>query len=78
MCKVVQAGSFIFGQYGRRYIEKEKFLNHDIEYAFQKFEHPIYSQIHDQFMPEMSFIDLLFNHGTNSIKILKKSNYEKE
>ena len=78
MCKVVQAGSFIFGQYGRRYIEKEKFLNHDIEYAFQKFEHPIYSQIHDQFMPEMSFIDLLFNHGTNSIRILKKSNYDKE
>ena len=58
--------------------EKEKFLNHYIESAFQKFDHPTYSQNHGEFIPKMSFIDLLFNHGNNSVEILKKSNYEKE
>ena len=73
MCKVVQAKSFIFGQYGRRYIEKEKFLNNNIEFAFQKFNHPVYSQMHGEFISQMSFIDLLFNHGEESINILKNS-----
>jgi hypothetical protein len=73
MCKVVQAKSFIFGQYGRRYIEKEKFFQNDIKFAFQKFEHPTYSQAHGEFMPQMSFIDLLFNHGDRSVSILKNS-----
>jgi len=45
--------------------------------VFQKFDHPIYSQIHGEFIPKMSFIDLLFNHGNNNIGILKESNYEK-
>ena len=73
MCKVVQAKSFVFGQYGRQYIEKEKFFQNNIKFVFQKFEHPTYSQIHGEFIPQMSFIDLLFNHGEKSIDILKKS-----
>ena len=73
MCKIVDAKLFVFGQYGRRYIEKEKFFQNDIKFVFQKFEHPIYSQIHGEFIPQMSFIDLLFNHGKKSISILKNS-----
>ena len=78
MCKAVNAKSFVFGQYGHAYIEKEKFYNHNIKAVFQKFDHPTYSQNHGEFIPKMSFIDLLFNHGNNSVEILKKSNYEKE
>lgn len=73
MCKIVQARSFVFGQHGRRYIEKEKFFQNDIKFVFQKFEHPVYSQIHGEFISQMSFIDLLFNHGEKSISILKNS-----
>lgn len=77
MCKIIGAKSFVFGQLGREYIEKEKFINNGIEFVFQKFDHPIYSQIHGGFLPKMSFIDLLFNHGSKSTEILKKSHYEK-
>jgi len=76
MCKAVDAKSFVFGQSGHTYIEKEKFHNHNIKSVFQKFEHPIYSQIHGEFIPKMSFIDLLFNHGNKAVEILKKSDYE--
>jgi len=34
----------------------------------QKFQHPIYTQIHGKFMPEMSIIDLLFNEGKDRQK----------
>ncbi len=77
MCEAIGAKSFVFGHGSHAYVEKQKFLNHDIEAVFQKFTHPTYSQIHGKFIPKMSFIDLLFNHGNNSIGILKKSNYEK-
>ena len=40
----------------------------------QKFQHPIYTQIHGKFMPEMSIIDLLFNEGRDGAKeILQNS-----
>tara|TARA_B100000953_G_C17988606_1_gene411331 strand:+ start:104 stop:946 length:843 start_codon:yes stop_codon:yes gene_type:complete len=77
MCKSVGAKSFIFGQEGRNYIEKEKFSRNNIEFVFQKFVHPNYSQLYSEFIPKMSFIDLLFNHGNKSPEILKKSDYEK-
>ena len=77
MCKSVGAKSFIFGKEGRNYIEKEKFSRNNIEFVFQKFVHPNYSQIYAEFIPKMSFIDLLFNHDDKSPEILKKSDYEK-
>jgi len=75
MCKVVNAKTFIFGAQGRDYIEKDKF--NQVEYRFQNFNHPTYKQIHGDFMSHMSFIDLLFNYGDNSVNILNKSQYDK-
>ena len=77
MCKAVEAKSFVFGQVGRNYIEEEKFSRNNIEFVFQKFDHPNYSQMYSKFIPKMSFIDLLFNHDDKSPEILKKSSYEK-
>ena len=77
MCKAVGAKSFVFGQDGRNYIEEEKFSRNNIEFVFQKFDHPNYSQMYSKFIPKMSFIDLLFNHDDKSPEILKKSSYEK-
>ena len=74
MCKIVNAKTFIFGVLGRDYIDLEKFKN--IEYRFQKFNHPEYEQIHDGFISHMSFIDLLFNHGEGALNVLKGSEYE--
>jgi hypothetical protein len=71
MCEVAGAKSFIFGALGRNYIQKEKFMN--IHYRFQNFEHPTYTQLHGEFLSHMCFLDVLFNHGSQSIHILNKS-----
>ena len=72
MCKAANAKTFIFGQDGKKYIEEDKFKKAGVEYKFQNFKHPIYKQRYPEFESHMSFIDLLFNHGDNSINILKQ------
>ena len=77
MCKTAKAKTFIFGQDGKTYIERKKFDNENIDYVFQKFKHPEYTQRYAGFESHMSFIDLLFNYGPNSKNILGKIEYEK-
>ena len=78
MCKVANAKTFVFGQDGKTYIEKEKFKTENIDYIFQRFIHPSYNQRYDGFESHMSFIDLLFNYGKESKNILGKIQYDKE
>tara|TARA_R110000765_G_scaffold294569_1_gene389741 strand:- start:1573 stop:2286 length:714 start_codon:yes stop_codon:yes gene_type:complete len=76
MCKSCNAKTFIFGEVGKTYIDWEKFK--DIKPVFQEFTHPKYTQTHGDLVSNMSFIDLLFNHGDDSKKILTKSKYNNE
>ena len=74
MCKAANAKTFIFGQDGKTYIEEDKFKQAGVKYKFQNFKHPIYQQRFPGFESNMSFIDLLFNYGDESIKIIKNEN----
>ena len=78
MCKSANAKTFVFGPDGKKYIEKEKFSNKNINYIFQKFTHPEYKQKYQGFESHMSFIDVLFNHGDKSKNILGKIEYDTE
>ena len=48
----------------------EKFKREGIEVVFQSYNHPVYSQLYGDFQQNMSVIDLLFNCGEESLKIL--------
>ena len=76
MCKAANANIYVFGQSGKEYVDRALFKKNNITPVFQKFEHPVYHQIHGDFHPHMSFIDLLFNCGQKSVEILGKSEYE--
>jgi len=39
--------------------------------TFQNFDHPIYTQLWGKFVPYLSIIDLIFNHGDKSLSIIK-------
>jgi len=75
MCRVIDAKTYVFGISGKDYVEENKFKSAGITPVFQDFEHPVYSQIHGEFLPAMSFIDLLFNHGKRASEILGKSSW---
>tara|TARA_R100001163_G_C5050254_1_gene187137 strand:+ start:128 stop:859 length:732 start_codon:yes stop_codon:yes gene_type:complete len=78
MCKSAGARTFVFGQDGKTYIEKDKFDNENINYVFQKFSHPKYNQRYEGFESHMSFIDLLFNYGPKSKEMLGEIEYDEE
>jgi hypothetical protein len=76
MCQAVGARTYVSGPFGKGYLDTEIFRLNNINLVFQSFDHPVYPQIHGEFIPCMSFIDLLFNHGPKSIEILGKPNWE--
>ena len=39
--------------------------------TFQEYHHPVYDQLFGAFEPCLSVVDLLFNHGEESLKILR-------
>lgn len=70
MCKKLGATSYIFGGEGENYADKEAFLAAGIECQFQRYEHPVYAQLHGAFEPRMSVLDLLMMRGPASLDIL--------
>ncbi len=78
MCIQLKADIYIFGEQGRNYADIDKFNSKGITPYFQSYNHPIYIQRNKSFEPFMSFIDLLFNHGDNSLEILMSGNISRE
>ena len=74
ICKYFKADEFYEGASGRNYIDTEIFKKEGIKVIFQDYKHPIYKQQFEPFLPYMSIVDLLFNHGDKSLKILLNNN----
>lgn len=75
ICKIFNANIFYEGSAGRNYIDEKEFAMHGIRVEYQDYKHPVYRQLYGDFISHLSVIDLLFNHGEESILILtnKKS-----
>ncbi len=70
MCKQLGATKYIFGALGRDYAKLEDFENIGCEVEFQHYKHPVYPQLHGDFVPRLSVIDLLMNCGPRSREFL--------
>ena len=52
---------------------ENKFMEKNIEIIYQKFNPPEYSQLYEEFLPNLSICDMLFNIGSkNTRRILDK------
>jgi hypothetical protein len=74
MCLQLKADHYIFGAQGRNYADVGKFVASGVDPYFQDYQHPVYRQLHGEFLPYMSVIDLLFNEGPRSRDILLAGN----
>lgn len=70
LCKGEDADVYLSGALGRDYLDEELFRSAGIEVEFQDYQHPEYKQIQPEFLPYMCILDLLFNHGPDSRRIL--------
>jgi hypothetical protein len=74
MCRQLKADVYVFGSQGRDYADVAKFQAAGVTPCFQDYRHPTYRQLHGEFLPYMSVIDLLFNEGPRSREILLSGN----
>ncbi|MBW1716364.1 MAG: WbqC family protein [Deltaproteobacteria bacterium] len=65
------AGMYLAGAGGREYMNLATYEKSGIKVTFQNFKHPVYTQLFGDFEPFMSVIDLIFNHGDNSLTVLR-------
>lgn len=68
----LNANIYLSGNGARDYNEEGKFNQNGIKIIYQKFEHPVYSQLHPPFKPFLSILDLLFNEGKNGKNLLRE------
>lgn len=78
MCTQLKAGTYIFGELGKNYADTESFQRQGISIAFQEYHHPVYPQLHGEFITHLSIVDLLFNCGEKSLDIIMGGNLAKE
>lgn len=76
ICKTLGGDTYLSGPGGESYLEIKKFKEENIKIIFQKFVHPVFSQLFEKrgFIPNLSIIDLIFNCGEKSLNIIKKNN----
>ena len=73
ICKKLGATTYLSGASGPNYLDEEIFQKEGIEIIYEDFVSEKYNQLHGDFIPDLAFIDLLFNEGENSKNILMKS-----
>jgi WbqC-like protein family len=69
--KYFGADTYLAGSGGREYMDMEKYSRNSVKVILQDYKHPAYNQLFGDFLPYMSVIDLIFNHGDESLKILR-------
>lgn len=69
-CKAVGATTYLSGPDGMKYMCLERFLEEGIEVIFQDFCHPVYPQLYGDCVRGLSVVDLLFNCGEESSRII--------
>lgn len=70
ICKLFNADIFYEGASGKNYIDEASFMDQGVSVAYQDYKHPTYNQLYVNFIPYLSVIDLLFNHGDESLSVL--------
>lgn len=63
LLKQVNATHYLSGIGAKDYHDAKPFEEANIKVLWQDFKHPIYPQLHGEFIPYLSSIDLLFNCG---------------
>ncbi len=71
----INASEFITVPGTRDYLEIAKFRERNIKLYWYEFQHPVYPQVGDNFIPYLSAVDLLFNTGSQAINYIRKGTH---
>lgn len=68
--KKVQATDFLAGPSGKKYLQRERFVEEGVNLLFQEYHEPEHPQLFPPYIPGLSAVDLLFNEGAKGIQYL--------
>jgi hypothetical protein len=71
LCRAVGADTYLAGRDGARYMDISRFEKAGIQVLYQVYRHPVYAQLHGEFVPFLSALDLLLTHGDDALAILR-------
>lgn len=73
LLKRVDANQYLSGIGAKDYFDTIPFDEANIKVIWQEFKHPIYPQLHGEFIPYLSSIDLFFNCGIKKSREILRS-----
>jgi len=68
LLKKTETTCYLSGLGARDYLSDEPFKAAKIDLKWQRFEHPTYTQVHGEFIPYLSILDVLLNCGIEKTK----------
>lgn len=77
ICLMLDAKTYLSGEGGRSYLDLDSFADSGIHIDFMASENPVYQQIHGEFIPNLSILDMLFNVNKETVRkyLYKKESY---
>ncbi|MCP4649215.1 MAG: WbqC family protein [PVC group bacterium] len=72
ICKELNADELYDSEAAAGFLDTSLFEKENIKVEFQKYKHPVYAQLYSPFYAYMTTLDLLFNCGENSLKVIEQ------
>lgn len=72
ICRTQKADTYLCGASGKDYLKTDAFVTEKIDIQWLAYTPPEYAQLCARYAPNLSTLDLLFNHGEKSLGILQK------
>ena len=70
ICRALGADRYLTGDAAMDYLDEAQFAANGIRVEYHHYRHPVYAQLHGDFVPYLSVVDLLMNHGRESLRML--------
>ena len=70
LCNHFSADIYLSGSGASKYNDEEKLVENNITLVYQNYKPKVYTQVKGDFIPYLSIIDLLFNHGKEYLKFI--------
>jgi hypothetical protein len=73
ICRTVGATHYLAGDGAVAYMDMTEFQSSGVHLETQLFNHPVYAQCYEPFMPGMAAVDALFTCGTDALRLLRNA-----
>jgi len=78
LCRHFNVNRYLTGNAAKTYLATDLFATEGVEVCWQDYFHPEYPQLHGDFVPYLSTLDLLLNCGPDSLEILRGNKRQPE